>query len=222
MKTRFSSIAFFGVLLSGICVAQVQTDCTSNGTATNGAGSTTINTTTNCTSTDTGAAARERQKENDEAMSNMGNALGVGMANMMQAHHNKKVLKKYCAQHPGEDWKWGDATGTCAGEMTPETARRVLIVKFGQDFHKIGVAGYADIAGDTLTVHSERASAIRFKMVLQEPVTQARIRVMKQAGITTYIYTNDAAFRQTYDLTSGQIVIGAAAASTAPSPEQNK
>lgn len=63
-------LMFLGVLLTGHSFAEVETDCTTDGKSSNGQ----INATTNCTSTDTGAAQAERNKQNDEALSTMGNA----------------------------------------------------------------------------------------------------------------------------------------------------
>jgi hypothetical protein len=77
---------FLGVLLTGYSLAQVQTDCSTNGTSSNG----NINATTNCTSTDTGAAVAERNRQNAEAGQAMGNAIGVGIAAAIQNHREAR------------------------------------------------------------------------------------------------------------------------------------
>ena len=63
-------------------------------------------------------------------------------------------------------------------------------------------------------MHSERASATRFKMILQDPATLSEINVIKQAGLTTWVYTNDANVNLTYDIKSSQIVTAAASPPT--------
>lgn len=208
MKSRIAVLMVLGVLVTGHSFAQVETHCSTSGTSNSGQ----INSSTDCTSTDTGAAQAERTKQNDEAMSTMGNAMGVLIGRSVQAHHYKKEIKKYCSEHPGEDWFSRNAAdaivdrGTCPGDINPAIARTDLINNFNRDFKKNGVAGYAEIVGDTFMLHSERASGIRFKMVLQEPVGQSRLKMMKGAGITTYVYTNDADVNLSYDLKSSQIV----------------
>jgi hypothetical protein len=94
-------LIFLGVLLTGYSLAQVQTNCSTNGTSSGGQ----INATTNCTSTDTGAAVAERNRENAEAGQAMGNALGTGLAAAIQNHrnhpdnhHDKKVHKRLCRE----------------------------------------------------------------------------------------------------------------------------
>ena len=101
MKNRISMLMFLGVVLTGYSLAQVQTDCSTNGTSSNG----NINATTNCTSTDTGAAVAERNRQNAEAGQAMGNAIGVGIAAAIQNHrnhpdnhHDKKVHKQLCRE----------------------------------------------------------------------------------------------------------------------------
>jgi hypothetical protein len=89
MKSRISMLMFLGVLLTGCSLAQVRTDCSTNGTSSGGQ----INATTNCTSTDTGAAVAERNRQNAEAGQAMGNAIGVGIAAAIQNHRNHRDKK---------------------------------------------------------------------------------------------------------------------------------
>jgi hypothetical protein len=135
----------------------------------------------------------------------------------------KKDIKKYCEQHQGEPWNWQvngqNLSGTCPGEISQATAQKLIINASAESFKKSGVAGYAEIVGDRLTVHSERASAIRFKMLLHDPANQGRLKMIAQAGIATYVYTNDADVNLTYDVKSGQILTAPTepAEQTAPS-----
>jgi hypothetical protein len=60
--------------------------------------------------------------------------------------------------------------------------------------------GYAEISGDTLTVHSERASAMRFHMIV---ANQQWLTMMRQAGIATFAYTDDGDQHFLLDVKSG-------------------
>lgn len=76
---------FVGVIAAN---AQVQTNCTIYGN------------TANCTSTDTGAAIAERNRENAAAGEAMGKAIGTGIRAAVQHHREKKAEKearrRYC------------------------------------------------------------------------------------------------------------------------------
>ena len=65
-----------------------------------------------------------------------------------------------------------------------------------------GIVGYAELSGDKLTVHSERASAMRFQMIL----ASRQISMVRRAGIATYVYTNDADQNFVYDVKTSQVV----------------
>jgi len=123
MKNRVAILMFLGVLLTGCSLAQVQTDCSTSGTSSNG----NINATTNCTSTDTGAAVAERNRQNAEAGQAMGNALGTGLAAVIQNHRAQHFVKKFCKQNgPGATWWYQfqgqpQITGTCGDS---DVARR--------------------------------------------------------------------------------------------------
>ena len=82
-------------------------------------------------------------------------------------------------------------------------AREVLLKTINAQFAKEGVAGYADISHDKLTVHSERASAVRFHMLLANDTFISR---MKDAGISAFAYTNDADQNFLYDVKAGQVL----------------
>jgi hypothetical protein len=58
-----------------------------------------------------------------------------------------------------------------------------------EGFRKDGIKGSAEIVGDNLVVHSERANRMRFHMLLANYKTSLLYR---RAGIVTFIYTNDA------------------------------
>lgn len=61
--------------------------------------------TANCTSNTTDYGAQQQQAY--EAGQQVGNALGTGIANVIQAHSFSKGLRKYCDAHPGEAWHYG-------------------------------------------------------------------------------------------------------------------
>jgi hypothetical protein len=84
----------------------------------------------------------------------------------------------------------------------PTDARQRLVKAINADFQKSGVMGYAELSGDKLTIHSERASAMRFRMIL----ASRELSMIRRAGIATYVYTNDADQNFAYDVKSGQIV----------------
>jgi len=54
--------------------------------------------------------------------------------------------------------------------------------------------GYSEIAADELVIHSERASQMRFQMLLHNTEAMA---IFKKVGLRSVTYTNDADFRQT-------------------------
>jgi len=85
-------------------------------------------------------------------------------------------------------------------------ARQLLLQAINGQFAKDGVAGYAEVSGDNLTVHSERASAMRFHMTL---ASQKFISMMQDAGIATYRYTNEAEQSFVYDVKAGKITLPA-------------
>jgi hypothetical protein len=187
-------LMFLGVLLTGYCLAQVQTDCSTNGTSSNGD----INATTTCTSTDTGAEQRrqeaiqaERDRQNAEAWANVGN----GISNLMLRHQVKKGIEKYCDQHQGEPWTWqvnGQAlSGTCPGTYVWTKARVVdaMNASHRRANNKDGKVAYTEAKGDTVITHSERASAMRFHA---DMANQPFLSRFQSAGFSTYIYTNDA------------------------------
>ncbi len=83
----------------------------------------------------------------------------------------------------------------------PTDARQRLVKGINDEFQRGSVMGYAELSGDKLTVHSERASAMRFRMIL----ASRDLPMIRRAGITTYIYTNDADQNFAYDVKSGQV-----------------
>ncbi len=80
--------------------------------------------------------------------------------------------------------------------------RRKLVNGLNGSFQKNGVLGYAEISGDRITVHSERASLMRLHMVL----ASGEFSMVRRAGITMFIYTNDANQNFVYDVKADQIV----------------
>ena len=89
------------------------------------------------------------------------------------------------------------------------TLRQALIKTIDDTFNKQGIAGYAEISGDKLTVHSERASAVRFNMTLKNGQF---LPAMKNAGISTFMYTNDAEENFEYNVAEGRVVSSSRAA----------
>jgi len=75
--------------------------------------------------------------------------------------------------------------------------RQECIDAINANFRKEKVVGYAEMAGDVLTVHSERANAMRFHMLLANGTLKAQLR---QMGFSTLVYTNDGDFKLIYDV----------------------
>jgi hypothetical protein len=215
MKNRIALLIFLGVVLAGYSLAQMQTDCSTNGTSSNGQ----INATTYCRSTDTGGAAAaqaERNRQSAEAGQGMGKALGTRLAAVRLQHEEKKELKKewqqtgaYCDQHPGENWGRTSpdgrvtSSGVCPGQMRFDVARRVYTGALQAEFAKAGVAGYTKFDGDVVTVHSERASLMRFHAITYDEKFLPWFRTM---NVKTYIYTNDADKTFKFDVASNREV----------------
>jgi hypothetical protein len=170
------------------------TDCSLNGNM------------ANCTSTSTSDAAQiaqqqAQQAERDKQLNDAGSAIGVGISNAILRHKVKKGVEKYCEQHPGETWTWqveGQAlSGVCPGELPVALARQQFIDGQRRAFIKNGVAGYAEFKGDTLIIHSERASAIRFHARVSDVKS---LPLFHSMNVNTYIYTNDADQRFEFDI----------------------
>jgi hypothetical protein len=177
------------------------TDCTINGS------------TANCTSTSTddsaqrqaqAAAQAEKDRQAEELGKSAGNAMGglVGLA--MRKHAIGKQYKAYCNQHPGESWARRDAKGTVLDQGTcPGTlSRQQVIDSMNKSFLAQNVVGYAEVSGDTLIDHSERASEMRFHMLLN----QQMLDTMHTINIKTFVYTNDKDQKYMYDVVTGHVV----------------
>jgi hypothetical protein len=102
--------------------------------------------------------------------------------------------------------------------------RQAFVKDFDDGYRKQGVVAYADFAGDVITIHSERCSALRFHAEL---TNEKMITAFKQMGFTTLIYTNDTDQKFTYDLTTGTIgtvsgstVAASAVPVSAPTPQK--
>jgi hypothetical protein len=100
---------------------------------------------------------------------------------------------------------WVNITAEVTAALTQPPAAKPLtrgdraawVTNFNDGMRKQNVAGYAEITGDVLTVHSERTSSVRFHAAL---VNNALMDSLKQMEIATLIYTNDADLKFTYDL----------------------
>ena len=71
--------------------------------------------------------------------------------------------------------------------------RTKWLADFNADAQKNGVPLYGEIIADTLTIHSERASDIRWHAMLLNESFMAQLR---QMGIATLVYTNDKDFKE--------------------------
>jgi hypothetical protein len=104
----------------------------------------------------------------------------------------------------------GGVKGACAlihaDWSNQASTRQRLVDGINAVFQKDGVVGYTDVSEDKLTVHSERASAMRFHAIL---ASKWEISMMQRAGIETFAYTDDTAQNFAYDVKSGQIVLSA-------------
>lgn len=97
-----------------------------------------------------------------------------------------------------------DACELVVADWSNQTAsRQKLIDQINGSFQKSGVLGYAEVSGDRLTVHSERASEMRLRMLL---ASQRELSMLRRAGFVVYIYTNDADKTFMLDVKAGQIV----------------
>ncbi len=76
--------------------------------------------------------------------------------------------------------------------------RQAVVDAMNAKMQKEGVAGYVEIAGDMLTVHSERATPLRWHAML---LNKVEMDGLYQMEITTLVYTNDADQKFVYDLT---------------------
>ena len=80
-----------------------------------------------------------------------------------------------------------------APEPLTRADRTKWLEEFNAEAQKNGVPLYGEITEDTLTVHSERASDIRWHaMLLNKPFMDA----IQQLELTTLVYTNDKDFNQ--------------------------
>ena len=188
------------------------TNCTLNGN------------TANCTSTSTDDSAairaqQERQAEQDKANEQLGAAVGNAMGRGILAMRDRHKFNSYCKQHAGEPYTrtWPDGRkeeGTCPGTLV--VTKEKLVEASNARFIADKVVGYAESSEDTFTIHSERASDMRFHMLIANKQGMEHFRM---AGIKTLVYTNDADQRFTYDLAAGHVVTpGVPAVAPAPTP----
>ena len=115
-------------------------------------------------------------------------------------------IENYCKQHTGEPyhWSWPNGRkqeGTCPGTLV--VTKEKLIEASNSAFRAEKVVGYAESSGDTFTIHSERASDMRFHMIL---ASKQYVEHCRMAGFKTLVYTNDSDQRFTYDLVADHVV----------------
>lgn len=163
--------------------------------------------TADCTSTDNSgeiAAQAEKDRQGYELGKSTGNAMGglVGLA--IRKHAIQKQYKAYCNQHPGETWAWHDAKGNVTDQGTcPGTLSRQQVINLlNKNFVSQNVAGYAEVSGDTLTLHSERATEMRFHMLLNGQM----LSLFHKINVKTFLYTNDKDQKYVYDVVTDHVV----------------
>jgi hypothetical protein len=117
------------------------------------------------------------------------------------------VIENYCKQHAGEPWTRTSPDGsrkeegTCPGTLV--VTKEKLVEASNSKFRAENVVGYAESSGDTFMVHSERASEMRFHMLV---ANKQYLEYIRTAGIKTFVYTNDSDQRFTYDLVADHVV----------------
>jgi len=190
-QMRIKLIGMIAVILTaGLAVGQTTTtNCTAYGS------------TINCTSN---TAPDQRQQQQDLA-DKIGKAVSdVGTAAIQQNRQNRqyKPYYAYCNKHVPNGQR--DA---CVTRMV---TRQQIVDDFNQSFKTHDIAGYAELTDDTLTVHNERASEMRFHMLITDPQVRVSYRT---AGIKTLIYTNDSDQRFSYDFVAGHEVTNETVAS---------
>jgi hypothetical protein len=106
------TLIFASVLSHAAAQSTTNTNCTTNGNA------------TNCTSTSTSTDNTNAYRAGQQ----VGNALGLGIARMMQSHSQTRWVKHYCAANPGGNWRqWSRADGhTIATGYCPTSEDRAV------------------------------------------------------------------------------------------------
>ena len=133
-------------------------------------------------------------RDNQIAITDMfGNVLST-----LETDSIKKGVKRACALIRA-DWS------------NQASARPKLVNGINTLLQKDGALGYAEILGNRLTVHSERASSMRFHMVL---ANERQLSYLRRAGVATFYYTNDADQNFMYDVNSAQVI--------SPAPQQTQ
>jgi hypothetical protein len=145
----------------------------------------------------------ERDKQNYETGKALGNAIGASIARTRARKEAQAQLQAYCAAHQGESWARRDAEGTMLAQgVCPGTlSRQQVIDALNKSFQAQNVVGYVEVNGDTFMMHSERASEMRFHMVLDQ-----QISTLRTIGIKTFVYTNDKDQHFEYDVVAGHAV----------------
>jgi hypothetical protein len=124
-------------------------------------------------------------RDNQVAITDMfGNLLS-----QMEKGSIKSGLKKACAYILSD---WSNQT----------VARQRLVQAINASFQRDRTAGYAEISGDKLTVHSEHANPMHFRMILANEWQRS---MMQRAGIATFGYTNDSDQNFTFDVETNQV-----------------
>ena len=209
----FNRLVLMGTLLFAAVGAAGQTTTTTNSDcniSSTGDNSATANCTSTSTSDDNKAFDEEMKARNEQARQlgqNAGKAVGNLGTALIVSHKRGKMIKEYCAAHPGEDYGQNDATGkftrlgTCTGTISVVRRQQILIQSVRADATKTGIAKFAEIKGNTYVLHSERAGIVRFHSLITDP---AYMTEMKQAELKTFVYTNDKDQTFTYDLVGGK------------------
>jgi hypothetical protein len=98
----------------------------------------------NCTSTSSTTDNAAQQQQAYEAGQKVGDAIGGGIALAMQSHSKNSWVKKFCAGHPGESWRWtrnSDGTLLDSGRCLTDEDKGVIAANEFMAHHKDFIKG---------------------------------------------------------------------------------
>jgi hypothetical protein len=105
-------------------------------------------------------------------------------------------------------------------QTPPQTLRQTILTNTNTQLQKEPGPAYAEITGNSLILHIKPMTASTFQAIFSSPEFQQFVPTMKQAGLGTLTYTNDANLLFVYDVNAGQLVVSSPA--TIPSKECTK
>jgi hypothetical protein len=128
MPAKYFAAVFAALLFTGqITYSQQTTNTNCNLSGNN----------VNCTSNTTDYGAQQQRAY--EQGQQIGNALGTGLALAMQSHSQEKWVKKFCAAHPGGDWRWyrkSDGQNLATGHCPNQDEKAVIAANEFMAHHK--------------------------------------------------------------------------------------